>query len=57
MIEFEEYKGNKMIVLKRNAEDKYAFKFGVKKAELIVANFEAIKAFAEGKTEEEEGGF
>ena len=57
MVEYDEYKNNKMIVLKRNAEDQYAFKFGVNKAKLIVENFQAIKDFAEGKTEEEEGGF
>ena len=57
MVEYDEYKNNKMIVLKRDAEDQYAVKFGVNKAKLIVENFQAIKAFAEGKTEEEEGGF
>ena len=57
MVEYEQFKGNDMIVLKRDAEDRYAFKFGKKKAQLIVENYEAIKAFAEGKEVEEDGGF
>ncbi len=51
VVEFDEFKGNKMIVLKRNEEDKYPFKFGRTKAKLIVENFEAIKKFAEEEQE------
>lgn len=47
MVEYDEYKGNKLIVLKRDENDQYAFKFGKTKAKLIVENFEAIKQFAE----------
>ena len=47
MIEYDEYKGNKMIVLKRTEDDEYPFKFGIRKAELIIENFEAIKEFVE----------
>ncbi|VVC03474.1 Uncharacterised protein [Candidatus Bilamarchaeum dharawalense] len=47
MIEYSEYKGNKLIVLKRNEDDKYPFSFGKTKARLIVENFEEIKKFAE----------
>ncbi len=47
MHEFSEFKGNKMIVLKRSEDDTYPFSFGKRKAQLIVENFEAIKAFAE----------
>jgi hypothetical protein len=47
MIEYSEFKGNKLIVLKRNAEDQYPFSFGKNKAKLIVENFEEIKKFAE----------
>ena len=47
MIEYSEFKGNKLIVLKRNAEDAYPFSFGKNKAKLIVENFEEIKKFAE----------
>ena len=46
-VEFSEYKGNKLIVLKRSEEDTYPFSFGKTKAKLIVENFEAIKKFAE----------
>ena len=42
-----EFKGNKMIVLKSSPESEYPFQFGQKKAELIVACYEAIKKFAE----------
>ncbi len=47
MIEYGEFKGNKMIILKRNAEDKFPFQFGRNKAKMIVENFDAIKNFAE----------
>lgn len=47
IIEFDEYKGNRLIVLKRDENDQYPFKFGKGKARLIVENFEAIKKFAE----------
>jgi len=40
-----EFKGNKMIVIKNNEEDKFPFQFGVKKAKLIVENIEEIKKF------------
>ncbi len=47
MHEFGEFKGRKIIKLKRNPDDKYPFVFGKAKAKLIVENYEAIKAFAE----------
>ena len=47
VVEFDEFKGNRLIVLKRDDDDQYPFKFGKKKAKLIVENFEAIKKFAE----------
>jgi len=47
IVEYGEYKGNKLIILKRDENDKYAFSFGKNKAKLIVENFEAIKKFAE----------
>ena len=46
-VEFGEFKGNKIIKLKRNEEDKFPFSFGKTKARLIVENFEEIKKFAE----------
>ena len=47
MVEFDEFKGNKLIVLKRDENDQFAFKFGKSKAKLIIENFEEIKKFAE----------
>ncbi|MBN2459324.1 hypothetical protein JXB28_03485 [Candidatus Woesearchaeota archaeon] len=47
MIEYGEFKGNKMIILKRDENDKFPFQFGKGKAKLIVDNYEAIKQFAE----------
>lgn len=47
LIEYGEYKGNKLIILKRSPEDTYPFSFGKNKARMIVENFEAIKKFAE----------
>lgn len=47
IVEYGEYKGNKLIILKRDENDEYAFRFGKNKAKLIVENFEAIKKFAE----------
>jgi hypothetical protein len=46
-VEFGEFKGNKVIILKRDENDQYGFSFGKNKARLIVENFEAIKKFAE----------
>ena len=42
-----EFKGNKMIELKNDPDDKYPFSFGVGKAKKILANIEAIEAFVE----------
>jgi len=54
MVSYEEFKGNKMIVLKNREDDKFPMKFGLGKARLILANIEAIKKFAEGGAEEED---
>lgn len=42
-----EFKGNPMIVIKIDEEDKYPFQFGVKKAKLILEHIEEIKNFVE----------
>lgn len=47
VVDYGEYKGNKMIILKRSDDDNYPFQFGKAKAKLIVENFDAIKKFAE----------
>ena len=38
-----EYKGNPMIVIKNNAEDKFPFQFGIKKAKLVLSHVEDIR--------------
>jgi len=48
-VEFKEFKGNKIIVLKRNDQDQFPFSFGKSKAKLILENFEEIKKFAEAE--------
>ena len=45
VVEISEYKGHKLIVMKRSEEDKYPFQFGLTKAKLILANIEDIKTF------------
>ena len=47
MIERGEYRGNQVIILKRNEEDRYPFSFGLIKARLILENIEEIKKFVE----------
>ncbi len=45
VVEESEYKGNPMIVLRRSAEDRYPFQFGLSKAKLIVDAIEEIRAW------------
>lgn len=47
IVEFGEFKGNKMIILKRNAEDKYPFQFGLSKARLIIESIKEIQKFVD----------
>ena len=47
IVEFEEFKGNAMIVLKNDEDDRYPFKFGLGKAKKIVENFDEIKKWVE----------
>ena len=47
IVDYTEYKGNKLIVLKRDENDRYPFSFGKTKARMIVENFDSIKKFAE----------
>lgn len=49
-----EFKGNPMIVLKNDEEDKFPFQFGLKKAKLIVEHMEEIKKFVEKHDKSEE---
>ena len=47
VVEYGEFKGNKLIILKRNEQDNFPFQFGKGKARLIIENIDAIKKFAE----------
>ncbi len=42
-----EFKGNVVLTLKRNEDDKYPFTFGLSKAKLILDHYEDIKKFYE----------
>jgi hypothetical protein len=53
MVEFTEYKGNKIMVLKNKENDKFPFQFGLGKARMIVANYDAIKAFVDASETKE----
>jgi len=46
-VEYGEFKGHKMIILKKDDSDQYPFQFGKAKAKLIVEHFNDIKKFAE----------
>ena len=50
-VEFDEYRGNKMIVLKRDENDTYPFRFGLRKAQLIVEHIDDIKKFIKENAE------
>jgi uncharacterized protein YgiM (DUF1202 family) len=45
IIERSEFKGKPVLIIKRDAEDKYPFSFGLSKAKLILENLEEIKKF------------
>lgn len=45
--DIEDYNGNPVMVLKRDENDNYPFRFGLRKAELILENIEDIKKFVE----------
>ena len=47
IVEFGEFKGNKMIVLKRTPDDKFPFQFGLSKAKLILEHVADIKKFVD----------
>ncbi len=47
IVEESEYKGNPMLVLKNNEEDRYPFQFGIKKAKLVLEHIEDVKKFVE----------
>jgi len=47
MIEKSEFKGKPVIILKRDAEEKFPFTFGLTKAKMILDHIEDIKKFVE----------
>lgn len=53
MFETDEYKGNKLVVLKRSEDDQYSFRFGLSKAKLILEHIDDIKLFVEENSNEE----
>jgi len=46
-VEYGEFKGHKMIILKKDDSDQFPFQFGKAKAKLIVEHYKDIKQFAE----------
>jgi len=49
-VEIDDYNGNPVIILKRDENDAYPFRFGVRKAQLIVDNIDEIKKFIKENT-------
>ena len=45
VFEIGDYKGNKLVVLKRNEDDNFPFRFGYSKAMLILEHIDDIKKF------------
>jgi len=53
MVERSEFRGNPLIILKRDENDRFPFSFGLTKARLIVDNIEEIKKFVEENSNKE----
>jgi len=51
--ERDEYKGNAMLVLMKDETDEFPFKFGIKKAKLILEHLEDIKQFVKDSEKQE----
>ena len=49
-VRYEEYKGKPLIVLSRDEDDPYPFKFGVGKAKLILEYYKQILEFVEANS-------
>ena len=47
MFEISDYKGSKIIILKRDENDRYPFRFGLSKAKLLLEHIEDIRKFVE----------
>ncbi len=48
-VDYGEFKGHKMIILKKDDNDQFPFQFGKAKAKLIVEHYNAIKDFSESE--------
>lgn len=44
-VEFDVYNGNPVIILKRDENDAYPFRFGIRKAQIIIDHIDDIKKF------------
>ena len=53
-VEFGEFKGNKLIILKRNDQDTFPFQFGIGKAKMILENIDAIQKFVDENSKPKE---
>jgi hypothetical protein len=42
-----EYKGNPMLIIRSGEQDQFPFQFGLRKAQLILANLDDIKTFVQ----------
>jgi len=49
-VEVEEYNGNPVIAIKRDEDDNYPFRFGLRKAQLILENIDEIKKFVKERS-------
>lgn len=47
MVERGEFKGKPILILKRDAEEKFPFSFGLNKAKLVLEHIDEIKKFVE----------
>ena len=54
IVEYKEFKGNKVLSIKRDENDNFPFSFGKTKAKLILENLEEIKKFVEESEKESE---
>jgi len=45
VVEVEDYNGNPVMAIKRDESDNYPFRFGLRKAQLILENIDEIKKF------------
>lgn len=52
-VSYENYKGNPIIVLKKDEDDPYPFKFGVAKGKLILEYYNQILEFVEKNNNKE----